>query len=88
MTHGEKYVHCRSNLNFKEDLGKMLRNLERLPKPMERTKAINYYNSKLRKVFGVEEVNIKDFRKVEEYYDYFDAIRLLKGIGNESKRRN
>ncbi|HEY5630499.1 MAG TPA: hypothetical protein VIR31_00085 [Nitrososphaeraceae archaeon] len=80
LTHGEKYVYCRSNLDFKDDIGKMIRNLERLPKRMERKKAINYYNAKLRKVFGIEEVEIKDFRRIEEYYDFFDTKRLLATI--------
>lgn len=76
MTHGELYYHKRQSIDFKKDISNIARNLERLPKRMKRKEAINYYGQKLRKVFGVEEVSVKDFRHVEDYFDYYEARRI------------
>lgn len=78
LTHGEAYVFKRNNLDFKQDIDKIARSLERLPKRMPRKQALEYYGNKIHRFFGVQEVSIKDFRKVEEYFDYFEANRLLK----------
>lgn len=77
MTHGEAYFHRRRNLDFTHDIDKILRSFERLPSRMPRKQALEYYGYKIRIFFGVEEVKITDFRKVEEYYDYFEAKRIL-----------
>ena len=80
MTHGEAYVFKRNNLDFKQNIDKIARLLERLPKRMSRNDALNYYGNKLRKVFGVEEVERRDFLKVDHYFDYFEAKKLLRRI--------
>lgn len=76
LTHGEAYFERRVNLDFTHDLDKILRNFERLPKRMPRKEALNYYGDKLRKVFGIEEVSTKDFRHIEEWFDYHEAKRI------------
>lgn len=78
LTHGEAYVFKRNNLDFKQDIDKIARQLERLPKRMSRKQALEYYGNKINKFFGVEEVSHRDFRKVEEYFDYFEAKQILK----------
>lgn len=79
-THGELYYERRVNLDFTHDLDKILRNFERLPKRMPRKEALNYYGAKIRKVFGIEEVSPRDFRHIDEYYDYFSAKRSVNEI--------
>lgn len=79
MTHGEAYVFRRQNIDFTHDLDKILRSFDRLPKKMDRKDSLKYYSDKLRKVFGVDEVSKRDFIKIDDYFDYFEARRLLKG---------
>lgn len=78
MTHGEVYVFSRENLDFTHDIDRILRNFERLPKRMKRADALKYYGDKIRNVFRIEEVKSKDFRHIEEFYDYHEALRLKK----------
>lgn len=80
MTHGEAYVYRRNNLDFTHDIDKILRQLERLPKRMTRNDSLKYYGDKLRKYFQVVEVKERDFIKLEHYFDYFEAKRILNEI--------
>lgn len=75
-THGEAYYQRRANIDFTHDLDKIFRSLERLPKRMPRKEALRYYGDKLRKVFGIEEVSPRDFRHIEEFFDYYEAQRI------------
>lgn len=84
LTHGEAYVIRRSNLDFTHDIDKILRSLERLPRRMPRKQALNYYGEKIRKYFGVDEIKPKDFLKVEHYFDYHEANRILHGKSKRS----
>ena len=79
LTHGEAYVSRRSSLDFTHDIDKILRSLERLPRRMPRKQALNYYGEKIRKIFKVDEVSRKDFVKVDDYFDYFEAKRIYNG---------
>lgn len=53
-----------------------------LPQRMTRDKAMRYYKTKLRNVFGVPDVDFiakavpSEFLKVEHYFDYHEALRL------------
>lgn len=76
MTHGEAYYLKKSTIDFKADISNILRNLDRLPPRMERQKAIEYYSNKLRAYFGVDEVSPRDFRNIDEFYDYHYTMRL------------
>jgi len=80
MKHGEAYVHRRSNLDFTHDIDKILRQLERLPKRMNRDDAMTYYKAKLRKVFGITEYKrcaYDGFDKPEHYFHYWEAKRMV-----------
>ncbi|MFA5040055.1 MAG: hypothetical protein WC464_00275 [Bdellovibrionales bacterium] len=77
-THGEAYVERRENLDFTNDIDKILRNFERLPKRMKREDALRYYGGKIKKIFGAEDIAIRDFRHVEEYFDYYEALKIKK----------
>lgn len=80
LTHGEVYFHRRSNIDFTHDIDKIVRGLDKLPKKMPRNEALQYYGDKLRKFFGVNEVSPRDFRSIEEYFDYFEALRMVKNL--------
>lgn len=79
-THGETYVERRANLDFTHDIDKILRTLEKLPRRMNREDALTYYGNKVKKIFGVEDVTIREFRHVEEYFDYYEALKIKKEI--------
>lgn len=70
MTHGEAYFHKRNQL------GLDITELSRLPKRMPRKVALAYYCRKLKEVFNTSD-KIRDFLKVEHFYDSYEAERLL-----------
>lgn len=84
LTHGEKFYYLKTNINLKEDTITICRRYDSLPKPMSKTQAVEYYGAKLRKYFGTE-VKPRDFRSVQEYYDYYEAQRLLRSIRTQKR---
>lgn len=76
LTHGEKFYYLKTNLNLKDDTRQICRRFDCLPKRMDKRQAVEYYGAKLRQYFGTD-VKPRDFRKIEEYYDYYEAQRLL-----------
>lgn len=77
-THGEVYVERKENLDFTHDIDKILRSFDRLPKRMNRDDALAYYGDKVKKIFGVEDITIRDFRHIEEYFEYYEALKMKK----------
>lgn len=55
MTHGEAYVHKRENIELRKSFSQIQKTLGKLPPPMPRDIAMNYYKSKLRKVWNALE---------------------------------
>jgi len=80
LTHGEAYFLRRESIDFSQSLGKIYSNLEKIPPKMPKHKALEYYGAKFRKYFGLEEVQLKDFNCVEDYYGYYEAKRMLKAM--------
>ena len=76
-THGEAFYQRKKEFEANETSALNMRAFDTIPPRMGRTKAVKYYTNKLRKVFGVEAVNRTDFAKVEDYYDYYEAERIL-----------
>lgn len=77
LTHGEMYFKRRNTIDFKQDTKNILSQLERLPKRMSRKDASMYYGDKIKKYFGVDDIKPKDFLKVEHYFNYYEAKRML-----------
>ena len=82
-THGEVWWHKRCNIDLKDELDNILRDLSRLPKRMSRSEASAYYNAKLRSIFGVPES--KGYGVVKYDFDEQLALRLLPIIKKVSK---
>jgi hypothetical protein len=83
-THGEAWLERKENLDFSLSISKMASTFEKpLPQRMSRDKAMRYYKAKLRNVFGIPDVEFiakavpDEFMKVEHYYDYHEALRLV-----------
>jgi hypothetical protein len=77
LTHGEKFVLVRNNIDFSDDTKNIIKRLTNLPARMNRQDALKYYTRKLRKYFGTDEPKQRELQKVEWYYDYYEAQRIL-----------
>lgn len=88
-THGEVWWHKKCNINLKDELDDILRDLSRLPKRMNRSEASAYYNAKLRSIFGVPES--KGYGSVKYDFDEQLALRMLpviKKVSQEHRLKN
>ena len=77
LSHGEAFFQRKKEFEANETSALNMRAFDTIPPRMGRAKAVKYYTDKLRKVFGVEAANRSDFAKVEDYYDYYEAERIL-----------
>lgn len=75
MTHGERFVDLKNNIDFRKSANKILIPFSRLPDRMGRVSASLYYRKKFRNYFE-QKLTIKAFDKVEDYFGYFEAIRI------------
>lgn len=50
-------------------------------KRMSREEANEYYRAKSRQHFGIEVFSRKDFSSLEEYFDYYEALKFKKQLG-------
>jgi hypothetical protein len=80
LTHGEASFLRRESIDFTLNFSQICAKMGNLPKRMSRYEAFEYYGAKFRKYFGLEEIRLKDFDSVEDYYGYFEAKRLLKAM--------
>jgi hypothetical protein len=87
LTHGEASFIRRENIDFKLNFSQICAKLNNLPKRMSRYKALEYYGAKFRKYFGLEEIRLRDFDSVEDYYGYYEAKRLLKDMKCQNQVR-
>jgi hypothetical protein len=79
MTHGEKFQHLKDNIDFRQSEAKIIMPFSSLPQRMPRDKGVKYYKEKVKDFFD-NKLTVKDFNKVEDYFDFFEAKKLLKGI--------
>lgn len=77
LTHGEAFFERKKAFEQSETSALNMRAFDTIPPRMSRDKAVKYYTDKLRKVFGVEDNEIKDFINPEHRFDYFEARRIL-----------
>lgn len=54
--------------------------IAKLPPKMKRDEAFEYYGKQIRKFFGSDEEIRSHFVKVEDYFDYHEAKRILSGL--------
>ena len=80
QTHGEAFFQRKKDFEANETSALNMRAFDTIPPRMGRAKAVKYYTDKLRKVFGVEAVNRKDYECDEYDYDCFEAERHLNKI--------
>ena len=88
LTHGEKFYFLKTNINLKDDTITICRRYDSLPKKMNRESAISYYGDKIKKYFGIDVVKPKDFRHIEEFYDYHEALRMKKELHGKRLSNN
>lgn len=81
LTHGEAFFERKKAFEQSATSALNMRAFDTIPPRMSRDKAVKYYTDKLRKVFGVEDNEIKDFIKPEHRFDYFEAQKILERIG-------
>jgi hypothetical protein len=77
LTHGEAFVLSREGMDFSQDIRNILNHIDQLPARMSRNDALKYYKAKFKRYFGNDKLTPRDFQKIEWYYDYFEAQRLL-----------
>lgn len=75
MTHRERFAYLKANIDLKKSAAKILMPFGRMPQRMEYKDAIAYYSKKFR-LFFEQQLTIKDFDKAEDYFAYFEAIKI------------
>lgn len=80
MTHGEKWLIEKENFILNSNQGNYV-GIYRLPPRMGYKEAITYYNKKIRDYFE-QQLTIKQFDKVEDYFGYYEALKIRNTIWN------
>lgn len=75
VTHGERFAYLKANIDSKKSAAKILMPFSRLPKKMVYMEASVYYTKKIRGYFE-QQLTIKSFDKVEDYFGYYEAIKI------------
>ena len=70
MTHGEKWFYQKQHFTVKA---------RSLPNRMGHAEAIEYYSNKIRNFFD-EQLTVKDFDNVDDYFGFFEAKKILKQL--------
>ena len=76
MTYGEAWVEWKLNMNGWDYSFDKCPPMRVHDPRMNRDDALEYYKRKLRKVFGLDEFDVKDFDSVEDYFDYYEAKKI------------
>jgi len=80
MTHGEAWFLAKSkDIEFSSD-GYCL-SITGLPRRMGYKEASIYYRNKIRSYFE-QNLTMESFDKVEDYFDYFEALKIRNKIEN------
>lgn len=79
MTHGERYVYLKARFDSKKTIAEILIPFSRMSKRMNYKDAAVYYSNKF-KFYFEQQLTIKDFDKAEDYFGYYEAIKIRKEI--------
>jgi len=70
LTHGEEWFYRKQHSTVKA---------RSLPNRMGYAEAIEYYSNKIRNFFD-EQLTVKDFDNVDDYFGFFEAKKILKQL--------
>ena len=76
MTHGEEWFYQKQHFTVKDGY---LATSRSLPNRMGHAEAIEYYSNKIRNFFD-EQLTVKDFDNVDDYFGFFEAKKILKQL--------
>jgi hypothetical protein len=77
VTHGEEWFYQKQHFIIVDGY---LNTSSNLPNRMAYAEAIKYYSNKIRNYFN-EQLTVKDFDRVEDYFCFFEARKILKQLG-------
>lgn len=85
MTHGEMWFAKLTEQKKTISIGKYCVAISGLPEKMDYQEAIAYYKKKFRDYFE-QQLTVKQFDKVEDYFGYYEAIRIRNEMFDDQKK--